>query len=91
MKQQPDHVLEYELARASGNQEVVARLFQTWREEIWRVTCFGTWFQGPLTNIREEQNGISFALAVEDGEVTLTLSAPFRRFYRTFRREEGEE
>ena len=90
MKQQPDHMQEYEQARASSNQEAVARLFQAWREEVWRVTCFGTWFQGPLTDIREEQNGVSFAMAVEDGEVTLTLSAPFRRFHRTFRREEDE-
>lgn len=90
MKQQPDHVQEYEQARDSGSQGAVERLFQAWRAEIWRVTCFGTWFQGPLTDIREEQTGVSFAIAVEDGEVTLTLSAPFWRFHRTFLRKEGE-
>ncbi len=84
MKQQPDHVQEYEQARASCDLEAVAHLFQAWREETWHVTCLGTWFQGPLMDIREEQYGVSFAIAVEDEDVTLTIEAPFRRFHRTF-------
>lgn len=91
MKQQPDHVQEYEQARASRSQEAVAHLFAAWREETWRVTCFGTWFQGPLVDIREERDGVSFAIAVEDEGVTLTIEAPFRRFQRAFPRKEGEQ
>ena len=55
------------------------------------MTCFGTWFQGPLVDIREGQNGVSFAIAVEDEDVTLTISAPFTHFHRTFRRKEEEQ
>jgi hypothetical protein len=90
MKQQPEHVQQYEQAVASGEREAVSGLFQAWGAEIWRVTCFGTWFQGPLVDIREGQSGVSFAIAVEDEDILLTISAPFTRFHRAFRRKEGE-
>ena len=91
MKQQPEHVQQYEKAATSCDREDVRCLFQAWGEETWRVTCFGTWFQGPLVDIREGQNGVSFAIAVEDEDVTLTISAPFTHFHRTFRRKEEEQ
>lgn len=90
MTQQLEHVKQYEQAVALCDQEAVRNLFQAWRKEIWRVTCFGTWFQGPLVHIRECRNGVRFAIAVEDEDVTLTISAPFTHFQRTFGQREEE-